>query len=65
MTNADDEYVQYAVLYVADDSVVADSVAPVIAELWACQCFAQTAWIGLRCDLVIHVVENASRSSLV
>lgn len=32
-----------SVLYVANDSIIPNSVAPVCAELWACQCFAHTA----------------------
>ncbi len=60
MTDANNQYVENAILYVADNAIVTYPVAPIASKFRACQSLPLTARIGLRCDLLIHEVKDAS-----
>lgn len=65
MTDADDKHMENSILYVADDAVVANTVAPVAAEFCSGQCFAQATRVSLRRNLLVHIVKNAPRCGFV
>lgn len=56
IADLDYEYAERTVLNVADDSIVADTVAPVRAEHWSGQCLACVARVFLGGDAFIHEI---------
>ena len=65
VANLDHEDPTCAILNVADDSIVANPVAPIGAEHRPCLGFAGVTWIPWTGNAFIHEIKNASRGLLV
>lgn len=65
MAYPDNQYMQNAILYIANDAIVTDAIAPVVAKPGTCQRFAEATRVSMWCNLLIHVVEDAPRRSFV
>ena len=63
--NLDHKNAKHMVVYVADDSTVADTVTPVRAEHGSGQRLANAARVFLLGNALVHEIDNAPRRLLV